>query len=84
MLYSSMYDSGLTEGRPESVIVHPFTDVDSQIAAFCTTFEKLRMNFDSRLLLTTTLFLSRTASSVEMMGTCPHTFRYLLSHNIYT
>jgi hypothetical protein len=78
-----MYDSGLIEGRPESVIVHPFTDVDDQIAAFCITFEKLRKNFDSRLLLTTTLFLSRTASSVEMMGTCSHTFRYLLSHNLH-
>ena len=79
-----MYDSGLIEGRPERVIVHPFTDVDSQIAAFCTAFENLRENFDSRLLLTTALFLSRTASSVEMMGASTHSFRHFsFSHDLH-
>ena len=70
---SLMYESGLIEGRPGGVIVHPFTNVDDQIAVFCTTFEELRKNFDSKILLTTALFLSRAASSVEMIGACSHT-----------
>ena len=83
MVCSLRYDSCLIEGQPESVIVHPFTDVDDQIAAFCTVFEKLRNSFESRLLLTTALFLSRTASSVEMMGRCPYTSRHFsLSHDL--
>jgi hypothetical protein len=73
----------LIEGRPESVIVSPFTDVDDQIAAFCTAFANLRKDFDSRLSLTTALFLSQTASSVDMMGTCPYAFRHFtLSHDL--
>ena len=55
--------------------MNTLTDVDDQIAAFCTAFAKLRNNFDSRLSLTTALFMSRTASSVEMMGACPYTFK---------
>ena len=78
-----MYHS-LIEGRSESVIVNSFTGVDDQIAAFCTTFEKLRKSFDSRLLLTTALFVSRTASSVEMMGACSHIFRHFRCLMIYT
>ena len=76
---SLKHDRSLIEGQPESVIVHPFTNVDDQIAAFCTAFAKLRNNFDSRLSLTTALFMSRTASSVEMMGACPCAFRCLSS-----
>jgi hypothetical protein len=64
------------EGRPESTIVSPFTEVDDQIAAFCTTFSNLRKDFDSRLSLTAALFLSQTASAVDMMGTCPYVFRH--------
>jgi hypothetical protein len=58
---SLKHDSGLIRGRPESV--------DDQIAAFCTSFANLRKDFDSRLSLTTALFLSQTASSDDMMGT---------------
>ena len=84
MVYSLKDDSRLIESQLESVVVNTFTDVDEQITAFCTAFAKLRNNFDSRLSLTTALFMSRTASSVEMMGTCPYTFRYLLSsHDLY-
>src|SRR6266576_2859839 len=84
VVYSLNHDSGLIEGRPDSVIVHPFTDVDDQIAKFCTTFADLRKNFDSRVLVTTALFSSRTASSVDMIGTCPHTFRHFtLSHDLH-
>ena len=35
------HDSALIEGGPESAIVNPFTDVDDQIAAFCTAFANL-------------------------------------------
>src|SRR6266576_4560493 len=78
------HDSSVIEGRPASVIVHPFTDVDDQIAKFCTTFADLWKNFDSRLLVTTALFSSRTASSVDMIGTCPYTFRHFtLSHDLH-
>jgi hypothetical protein len=81
---SSRYERSLIEGRPESVIVSPFTNVDAEIAAFCTAFADLRKGFDSRLLLTTALFLSQTASSVDMMGTCPYTSRHLtLSHDLH-
>ncbi|KAF8716599.1 hypothetical protein AX14_012292 [Amanita brunnescens Koide BX004] len=52
----------------ESAIVNPFTDVDDQIAAFCTAFANLRKDFDSRLLLTTALFLPRLSSAVDTMA----------------
>ena len=52
-----MYDSGLIEGRLESAVVNPFTDIDDLIAAFCAVFANLRKDFDSKLLLTTALFL---------------------------
>ena len=79
----SLTDDG-SLSQPESVIVHPFTHVDDQIAAFCTEFAKLRNSFDSRLSLTTALFMSRTASSVEMMSGCPYTFKYLSSsHDLH-
>src|ERR1700683_2531744 len=35
----------------QSVIVHPFSDVNDQIAAFCAAFTDLRKDFDSRLSL---------------------------------
>ena len=72
VIWSLKHDSSLIEGQPGSVIVHTFTDIDNQIAAFCTAFAKLRHNFDSRLLLTTALFMLQTASSVEMMGVSIH------------
>ena len=72
-------ESSLIESQPECVITHPFTDVDNQITGFCTAFVDLRNNFDSRLSLTTALFMSRTVSSVEMMGAHPYTFRYISS-----
>jgi hypothetical protein len=81
---SLKHDSGLIEGRPDSVIVHPFTDVDDQIAKFCIAFTDLRKNFDSRLSLTTALFLSRTASSVDRIGPCPYTFRHSTLFHDYT
>jgi hypothetical protein len=81
---SLRHDSGLIEGRPESVIVSTFTDIDDQIVTFCTAFANLRKDFDSRLSLTAALFLSQTASSVDMMGTCLYTFRHLmLSHDLH-
>jgi hypothetical protein len=80
---SLKHDSSLIESQPESAIVYTFTDVDDQIAAFCTAFANLRNNFNSRLSLTTALFMSRTASSVEMMGACPHTFRHFSLLMIY-
>jgi hypothetical protein len=84
VVYSLKHDSGLIERQPDSVIVHPFTDVDDQIAKFCTAFAGLRESFDSRLLVTTALFLSRTASSVDMIGACPCAFRHLtLSHALH-
>jgi hypothetical protein len=79
----SWKESSLIETQPECVITHPFTDIDNQIAGFCTAFADLRNNFNSRLSLTTTLFMSRTASSVEMMGAYPYTFRYLSCLTIY-
>ncbi|KAF8636823.1 hypothetical protein AX14_010382 [Amanita brunnescens Koide BX004] len=42
----------------KSAIVNLFTEVDDQIAVFCTTFTNLRKDFHSRLSLTTALFLS--------------------------
>jgi hypothetical protein len=78
------HDSGLIEGRPENAIVHLFTNVDDQIAAFCTTFAKLRKDFDSGISLTTALLLSRKASSVDITGACPYTFRCLTwSHDLH-
>ena len=75
--------SGLIESRQESVIVHPFTDLDDQIATFGTAFAKLRLDFDSRLSLTTALFLSRTASSIDTTGVS-YTFRqFTLSHVLH-
>jgi hypothetical protein len=67
------HDGSMTEALPERVIVHPFADVDGQIAAFCTTFADLRKDFDSGLSVTTALVLSRTASSVDMIGACLYT-----------
>ena len=71
---SLRHDDSLIEGQLESAIVSPFTEVDDQIAAFCTAFANLRKDFDSRLSLTTALFVSQTASSVDMMGTCSYAF----------
>jgi len=62
----------MTNDRPERVIVHPFAGVDDQIAAFCSVFTDLQKDFDSRLSLSTALVLSRTASSVDMIGACVH------------
>ena len=83
MLCSLKHDGHPIKGRPESAIVISFTDVDDQIAAFCTAFTNLRKDFDSRLLLTTALFWSRTASSVDMIGLCPYTFRYFTLPNLH-
>ena len=80
---SLKHDRGLIEGRPDSAIVYAFTNVEDQIAGFCTTFADLRKDFDSRLFLTTALFSSRMASSVDMMGTCPPTFRHFLSDDLH-
>ncbi|KAF8712430.1 hypothetical protein AX14_013105 [Amanita brunnescens Koide BX004] len=51
----------------ESAIVNSFTDVDDQIAAFCASFSNLRNSINSRVSLTTALFLPRMASSVDMI-----------------
>ena len=39
--------------RLERVVVQPSTDVDDQIAAFCTVFTDLRKAFDSKIGLST-------------------------------
>ena len=86
MVCSLKHDSGVIEGRPESVILHLFTNTndDDQIAAFCTTFAKLRKDFDSGISLTAALLLSRKVSSVDIMGASPYIFRYLtLSHDVH-
>jgi hypothetical protein len=67
------HNGSVTKGLPERVIVHPFADVDGQIAAFCTTFAELRKDFDSGISVTTALVLSRTVSSVDMIGECVYT-----------
>jgi hypothetical protein len=71
------HNSNVAEDRSESLIVHPFADVDDQINAFCTAFTDLRKDFDSRLSLSTALVLSRTASSVDMIGMYAYTFSRL-------
>jgi len=78
------YDGSLTEGLPESVIVYSLGYVEGQIAEFCAAFADLRKDFDSRLSLSTALVLSRTASSVNMLGACLYTFsRFMLSHDFH-
>jgi hypothetical protein len=61
----------VTEAQLERAIVYPFADADGQIGAFCAAFAALRNDFDSRVSLSTALALSRTAASIDMMGTSP-------------
>ena len=77
------HNGGVTKNRPERAIVHPFSDVDDQITAFCTAFTDLRKDFDSRLSLSTALFLSRTASSVNMIGVSANIFSPFISLMIF-
>ncbi|KIM89872.1 hypothetical protein PILCRDRAFT_812653 [Piloderma croceum F 1598] len=49
----------------ERVVVHPFAEFDDQIAAFCTAFADLRKDFDSRLTLSTALFLSQAMTKID-------------------
>ena len=74
MACSSKHDGGLIDSQPERV---ESVVVDDQIAAFCTTFKNFRKDFDSRVLLTTALFLPRMVSSIDMTGACSYTVRYL-------
>jgi hypothetical protein len=57
-----------TKYRPARVIVHSVTAVDDQLAAFCTAFKGLRMDFDSRLTLGTALVLSRTTATIDAIS----------------
>ena len=77
MAYSLNHDSGLIGSRPESAIVNPFTDVDDQIATFCTGFAELRKDFHLGLSLTAALSLSQMTSSVDLKRGYPYTFRHL-------
>jgi hypothetical protein len=70
----------MTECLPERVTVHPFTDVDGQIDAFCTTFADFQKDFDSGLSVTIALVLSRTASSIDMIGMSIYLSHSMLSH----
>jgi hypothetical protein len=64
-----LYHNGsMTKDHPESVITHPFDNVDEKIAAFCTVFTELRKDFDSKLSLRTALVLFRIASSVDTIS----------------
>ena len=64
------HKGSVTEYRAERVVVHPFAEVDHQIAAFCTAFADLRKDFDSRLTLNTALFLSQAMTKIDAIS--PH------------
>jgi hypothetical protein len=79
------HNSNVTRDLPERLFVHPFVNVDDQITAFCTAFTDLLKDFDSRLSLSTALVLSRTASSIDMIGAYAYTSSHpTLSHDCHT
>ena len=70
------HNGSVTKDRSERVVVHPFAKVDDQIAAFCTAFTDLRKDFDSRLTLSTALFLSQAMTKIDAIS--PHLHLKLL------
>jgi hypothetical protein len=70
------HNGSVTKDRSERVVVHPFAKVDDQIAAFCTAFADLRKDFDSRLTLSTALFLSQAMTKIDAIS--PHLHLKLL------
>jgi hypothetical protein len=58
----------LTQYRAGRVITQAFSGMDDQIAAFCTAFNLLKQNFDSRVNLDTALVLSRTTVTIDAIS----------------
>ena len=80
---ASFFERNYSELKIEQrAIVHPFTNVGDRVAKYCDAFAGLQKEFDSGVSLDTALVLSRTASSVDMMGVCPCIFsHFILSHD---
>ena len=57
-----------TQYRAGRAITQAFSGMDDQIAAFCTAFNLLKQNFDSRVNLDTALVLSRSAVTIDAIS----------------
>jgi hypothetical protein len=65
---SSTHRNGeLTNGRAERAITQLLSGTDDLITKFCAEFERLRKNFDSGVDVGTTLLLSRTTTTMDVI-----------------